>query len=59
MSVDQRQRRREEAVANNKQTQTDAIVAPPGSFKNYKPIPGRKGWYVDEFGHLMYDPQRA
>jgi len=46
-SLDARQRRRDNAPSKDQ--------APQGSFKNYKDVPGKPGFFDDGFGHLMYD----
>lgn len=52
---DQRQRRRQAAVEQDKKNRTGAD-APPGSFSNYKPVPGKPGFYIDPNGNLKYIP---
>lgn len=54
---DKRAIRRQKEVDAIKKSHTDAIVAPKGSFTNYRPVPGRKGFWVDDFGHLKYIPE--
>lgn len=55
--IDHRQVRRQAEIDQNKKNLTDAIVAPKGSFTNYKPVPGKPGFWQDEFGHLKYIPK--
>lgn len=48
---DPRQRRRDAA-----QPVPRGAPAPAGSFENYKPVPGKPGFYTDPHGHLKYIP---
>lgn len=54
--LDARQRRRDATPATPRK---GFITAPAGSFKNYKPVPGKPGFFDDGYGHLLYDPAAA
>lgn len=51
--LDARQRRRDATPVTPRK---GFITAPAGSFKNYKPVPGKPGFFDDGFGHLKYIP---
>lgn len=51
--TDHRQRRRDATPPTPRKGFT---TAPAGSFQNYKPVPGKPGFFDDGFGHLKYIP---
>jgi hypothetical protein len=54
-SSDPRQRRRD-AASQPSSDYAGMGKAPEGSFKFYKAVPGKPGFFDDGFGHLKYIP---